>query len=407
MTDDCHRYRYAWMTAAAAVMLLTAPIRAAHVVEVRCKAVHGQIDTPVMVDISKGAGKALSGQFILVEEGTAKRIAAQAIAEPSRVLCFVMPARTMADGVRQFRVTTDRPGPAGLTFDESDKDRIAVTESGHNVLSFVRGQVLKDGVPGRYRRSCYLHPVCDLDGAVLTDDFPRDHFHHRGLSWAWPRVEVAGKRYDMWSIGPLRHRFVKVLGREAGPVCAVLRVADQWVLENRPVIDEKVELCVWRAGEVGRVLDVFLTLTARNEPVTIGGRLNMSKGYGGFNVRFAKRDETEVFGPNGRQPGYVNCVRMAWSDLSGRFVSGSDRVSGLAIFDGPGNPGYPSGWSNRSYGYLNPAWPGLGTFELRPRQTLHLRYRVWIHRGDGVAGKAVQAQAGFADPPAASIVTKP
>lgn len=399
------RGRTAWI-GAAAVVVVAGLVRADPVVEVRCGAHHGEVDVPVMVALGQDKGGAdLSGSRILVEEGTARRIAAQVVTAPGRMLCFVMPPRTMGAGVRRFRVTADRPGPAGLAFDESDKDRIAVVESGRGVLTFVRGAVLAAGVQGRYRRCGYLHPVYDLDGAVLTDDFPRDHPHHRGLSWAWPRVEYVGHRYDMWHIADLKRRFKKVLHREAGPVCAVLRVANEWVLKDHAAVDELIEFCVWRAGEVGRAVDVFLTLTARDRPVVIGGRLTESKGYGGFNVRFAPRRDTVLFGPNGRQPDVVNRVPMAWSDLAARFVAGSDRVSGLAIFEGPDNPGFPSGWSNRTYGYLNPAWPGLGKHQLVQGRPLRLRYRVWIHRGDAIAGKAVQAQKVFASPPAASVAS--
>jgi hypothetical protein len=248
-----------------------------------------------------------------------------------------------------------------------------------------------------------MHPVYDLDGAVLTDDFPRDHFHHRGMSWAWPRVEAAGRRYDQWAVGDVKHRFGKVLTRSAGPVCAVLRIANHWVAGERVLVDETVEFCFWSAGAQGRAIDIFLTLQAAEGPVSMGGALEENKGYGGFNVRFAPRDETVVTGPNGRQPSVVNRVRMPWGDLSGRFVKGSDRVSGLAIFDGPGNPGFPSEFSCRSYGFLNPAWPGVGSSEIKPQSPLRLRYRVWIHRGDASAGKVVLAHQAFTDPPTAGM----
>ncbi len=375
------------------------------VIEVRCGPEHGKVETPVMVKLD-AANPSLQNAFILVEDGTARRIAGQIISEPGRMLCFVMPPRTMEGGVRRFRVTTDRPGPAGVAFDDSKPEAIVVTDADKPVASYIRKPILKKGVPPRYRRCCYMHPVYDLDGTVLTDDFPRDHFHHRGMSWAWPRVEHAGRRYDMWHLAPLHPLCKRILSTQGGPVCGVLRSEEQWVLKERPVVRQLVELCFWRTGEIGRVIDVFLTLTALKEPVTIGGRLTESKGYGGFNVRFAPRRDTILFGPNGRQPGNVNRVPMAWSDLSAKFVPGNERVSGLAIFDGPDNPGFPSGWSNRAYGYLNPAWPGLGTYELKPGKPLRLRYRVYIHRGDAVTGKAVQAQRAFVSPPQGRTVTQ-
>jgi len=373
------------------------------VIEVRCKPHHGRVDVPVMVPLA-GAKDDMAGEFLLVEEGTARRIPAQVVNEPGRMVCFIMPPRALTGDVRRFRVTAEKPEPGGLTIDESNSEGIVIMESGRGVATFVRADTLKPGVPPTYRRSCYLHPVYDLDGAVLTDDFPRDHFHHRGVSWAWPRVDVAGKRYDLWGIQGVKQRFVRVFGRQGGRVCAVLRVANRWVAEDRVLLDETVEVCAWRAGSDGRAIDVFLTFAAGEAPVTLGGQLEADKGYGGFNVRFAGRRDTVIVGPDGRQPANVNRTKMAWSDLSGRFVPGSERVSGLAIFDSPGNPGFPSGWSNRSYGYLNPAWPGLDTYQIKSGVPLRLRYRVWIHRGDAAAGKVPEAQQVFADPPVAHIV---
>ena len=40
----------------------------------------------------------------------------------------------------------------------------------------------------------------DLDGNVLTEDFPKDHPHHRGIFWAWHQVRVDGKNAgDSWA----------------------------------------------------------------------------------------------------------------------------------------------------------------------------------------------------------------
>ncbi|RLA41026.1 MAG: hypothetical protein DRR42_25125, partial [Gammaproteobacteria bacterium] len=37
---------------------------------------------------------------------------------------------------------------------------------------------------GCYTRANYVHPVMGLDGEEMTDDFPCDHPHHRGIFWA-------------------------------------------------------------------------------------------------------------------------------------------------------------------------------------------------------------------------------
>ena len=52
---------------------------------------------------------------------------------------------------------------------------------------------------GQAARSNYFHPLYDLDGNVLTEDFPKDHIHHRGIFWAWHQVRINGTTVqDQW-----------------------------------------------------------------------------------------------------------------------------------------------------------------------------------------------------------------
>jgi hypothetical protein len=53
---------------------------------------------------------------------------------------------------------------------------------------------------GGYSRANYCHPIYGLDGRVLTEDFPKDHPHHRGIFWAWHQVYVGSTPMgDMWA----------------------------------------------------------------------------------------------------------------------------------------------------------------------------------------------------------------
>lgn len=52
---------------------------------------------------------------------------------------------------------------------------------------------------GTHSRANYCHPVHGLDGKVITEDFPNDHLHHRGIFLAWHQVYTGRKRIrDMW-----------------------------------------------------------------------------------------------------------------------------------------------------------------------------------------------------------------
>ena len=69
-----------------------------------------------------------------------------------------------------------------------------VSEGEVPVLAYNYGDQLAEGIDENRTRSCYVHPLFGLDGEILSDDFPRDHLHHRGVSMMWPRAS----RYAKW-----------------------------------------------------------------------------------------------------------------------------------------------------------------------------------------------------------------
>src|SRR6516225_6770465 len=90
------------------------------------------------------------------------------------------------------------PGPTTrFRFADVDRTALGLWEGDQLVLVYNHGERTKEGVPADRQRSTYIHPLYGLDGEVLTDDFPRDHYHHRGLFWAWPHVRVGSKEYDL------------------------------------------------------------------------------------------------------------------------------------------------------------------------------------------------------------------
>lgn len=276
---------------------------------------------------------------------------------------------------------TERPG-----------GKLELTENSKPVLVFNHGLQLKEGVKEQFRRADYFHPIYDLDGVIITEDFPKDHFHHRGLFWGWPEVTVGGKTYDPWACVGMQQRFIRWIKREAHPDCAVLGVENGWFLGDQSVIRETVEARIHRCNDVGRVMDVAVTLEAEKEPVSMSGRRDQKKGYGGFTLRLAARRDASVSLPTGRVEKDVIQVNAPWADYSAKFGTG-DVMSGVAIFDHPKNPRHPTTWMTRYYGVLNPTWPALETAKLEPGKPVTLRYRLWIHRGDCAAGKVAQAHA--------------
>src|SRR5690606_12052487 len=133
------------------------------------------------------------------------------------------------------------------------------------VFVYNHGVISKENVPANRARSSYLHPIYGLDGEVLTDDFPKDHYHHRGLFWAWPHVIVGKQEVDLWMLKGIRHEFGKWLRRDAKKESATLGAHNGWFMGDRKVVDEQVWLRVLPADEKGRAIDVELVWTPLNE----------------------------------------------------------------------------------------------------------------------------------------------
>jgi len=299
------------------------------------------------------------------------------------------------DGARFTAEPSGEARPAAFRFDEADEGMVVVLEGDQAVLAYRPQPVLAEGVPEQFRRAGYVHPIHGLDGEVLTDDFPKDHYHHRGLYWAWPYIDVTGQRVSSWYCQGIETRCDRWLGREAGPVYAVFGLDNGWYVGDREVVDEVVWYRVWSADRVGRAIDVDIVWTAGDDPVVLTGV--EEKGYGGFCLRFAPREATVITTDAGRLAEDTLEVPYAWADLSARFA-GRTEPSGAAVFIDAANPGFPNGWITRHYGFLGVNWPGLRSVTLEPHQPVHLRYRVWVHRGDADSGAVAAAYEAFHEP---------
>src|SRR5215467_4614640 len=89
-------------------------------------------------------------------------------------------------------------GQGSFTWKDLGDGRIELDENGKPALVYNYGIQWKEGAPEDRRRCCYIFPVYTPAGVSMLDDFPKDHWHHRGLFWSWPDVETGGKTYDIW-----------------------------------------------------------------------------------------------------------------------------------------------------------------------------------------------------------------
>ena len=79
---------------------------------------------------------------------------------------------------------------------------VELSEGDKKVFFYQRATKSQDG---KYPRANYLHPLYDLDGAVITDDFPKDHPHH-AMGPCRHRRHIQHRRKHTYGKGPNRLR---------------------------------------------------------------------------------------------------------------------------------------------------------------------------------------------------------
>jgi hypothetical protein len=285
-----------------------------------------------------------------------------------------------------FGVAQPSPGPA-VQCSEGD-GYVDVSESGVPILRYNHGvTAVPEGVGAEFARGDYVSRLYGLDGQLLTEDFPKDHPHHRAVNWSWATIKWNGEMRDLFAVSGIWARPVgkPEVANVAGS--ALIDAKSVWKWDDKtPVVAESVSIRVFPRTDRGRVIDFDIQLTALVEGLEFCGRLDA--GYSGFNVRMAPAQGQEIVfhtDPVEAEP------RRAWADYSAEFSGGEGR-SGLAILQKADNAFYPNEW--REYPGLNffqPVYPG-GTLIPMPKDIpIRLRYRLWIHRG-GADDKALAAQ---------------
>ncbi len=254
----------------------------------------------------------------------------------------------------------------------------------------------------------YLWPIRAADGTIITrgypirDDVPgesHDHPHHRGLWFThgdvngidfWANEEMYKKERDnvgkveLKSIEEAKNGRIKSSFLWKGPK------GDLVLTENRTM--------TFSQQGADRMIDFDVTFTAADKPVKFG---DTKEGF--FAIRLAttmretmpdKKPGKGVIVSSTGAKGAKNTwgKSFPWIDYSGP-VDG--KTYGVAIFDNPQNPKYPTYWHVRDYGLFaaNPFGEHDfyndksrdGSLTIQPGKSLRFRYRVVIHPGDAAA----------------------
>jgi hypothetical protein len=240
----------------------------------------------------------------------------------------------------------------------------------------------------------YFYPVIGPAGHPVTRiTHPHDPFtHNHHLSLWIGHQDVGGANF--WEHRQSAARIVHDrIARIVDGDRAELTIHAKWLDgEKRPLLLDRRVWTLAPIGETGEFfLDLDLALTPVASSITIG-----KSSFGMVAVRVAKMMGTLDGGGTIRNSeGRVNEKelmphrRARWCDYSGRVAPGL--VNGISLFDHPGNPNHPTRFHVRGDGWMGASLTQEAAIEIRKERPLALKYRFWIHRGDGDP-KAIDAE---------------
>lgn len=261
-----------------------------------------------------------------------------------------------------------------------NSDGVQVWEGNAQVFFY---QARPKSLDGKYERADYIHPLFSLKGNVITEDFPADHLHQRGIYWAWHQIILKGQQIaDGWSCENIAWEVVNT-HISNGKTAVTLDNDVLWrvVLEDRltPVIRENSRITVYPSRQNYREIDFDIRLVPLLDSMMLGGSKD-AKGYSGFSLRLKLPPDIRFLTKNKAVQAQELALEAGpWMDFVGSFDGASAPVSGVAVFCHPSNPGYPQPWIIRNEKSMqNPAYPGRTPVSLPP-DGLRLRYRVVIH----------------------------
>jgi hypothetical protein len=260
----------------------------------------------------------------------------------------------------------------------------------------------------------FCYPLQGPGNLPMTRNWPmkdvpgedHDHKHHRSMWFTHGSVNGL----DFWSedkdFGKIVHEgFVQVAsGADAG----VIKTRNQWVAKNGTVVctDERT-LRIYNRPATERLLDFEITIHASNGELTFGDTKEGSMAFRLNETMRLKPNKENTGKPTGHivnsegvRDGETWGKRAKWCDYYGP-VEG--KTVGIAIFDNPANPRYPTWWHVRDYGLFAANPFGQHDFEnlkdnktagnlvVPAGQSVTFRYRVYMHKGDdqqaGVAAR--------------------
>jgi hypothetical protein len=254
-----------------------------------------------------------------------------------------------------------------------------------------------------------LWPIHGPTGALMTRSYPlarvagekTDHVHQRSLWFTHGDVNGVSFWMEEGRRGTIVHReFVRL---EEGSRAVIEAVNDWLDPEGRKLLEDRRTL-VFAADQDRRTIDFGIVLTPTGGPVKLGDTKE-----GAFGIRVPTSMDVDsrrggrIVNSQGQTDEKAWGQPATWVDYCGPV---GDETLGIAVLNHPSSFRYPTRWHVRTYGLFAANPFGLreftgdeavdGGLTLPVGESVALRYRVVLHRGDSAAAKIPDEFAAYA-----------
>jgi len=240
---------------------------------------------------------------------------------------------------------------------------------------------------GEYQRCNYIHPLYGLDNTRLTEDFPADHLHHRGVFWAWHQILIDNLQVsDGWELKNFSQKVTDLEFRQLKGIGYLNTTVDwsspQWESGDEPYLQEKTSITMYPKNGNYRRIDFEIKLKALTDRLRIGGS-DDEKGYSGFSVRLKLPADVGFSGEKGTiKPANTAVESGNFVKIDGSFLK-SGKKGGVVMASNPQNPAPSNSWILRKATSMqNIAYPGRQPVSIPFDEPLVLKYSLLIFTGD-------------------------
>jgi hypothetical protein len=263
-----------------------------------------------------------------------------------------------------------------------------LVKEGHDKVLFFQQQT--KSLDNAFPRADYIHPLYGLAGQELTEDFPRDHPHHRGIFWTWHQVIIDDKHVgDAWACDQFSWDVQSVTHDVSPNGLLNLNAETYWKSplwlnkkgNEEPFLRENTTVSIHPKKMNYRVIDFEISLLALTPHLKIGGS-DDEKGYSGFSVRMKLPEDITFHSGAGAVTPTTNAIEAGpWMQMEGSLT---DKVqkSGIVMISHSDNPTYPEPWILRNKNSMqNVVYPGRHPTEISDKTPTILRYRLVVYQG--------------------------